>query len=130
VRDALTLRPMWARLRMDVNCGLRRGAWYRVDSLTPNETVVSVSGEPRPLARRLLEIRSVRPRRWTIVRQQTLFPRPPEWISGTYVVCPNCGGRMPLPPRMATRLSCVRCQGLFRIAWNETYLRASGESSS
>ena len=82
------------------------------------------------LARRLLEIRSVRPRRWTIVRQQTLFPRPPEWISGTYVVCPNCGGRMPLPPRMATRLSCVRCQGLFRIAWNETYLRASGESSS
>jgi hypothetical protein len=120
-----TTRPMWARLRLDVNCGLRRGAWYRVDSLSPFETIVSVSGEPRPLSRRLLEIRSARPRHWTIVRQRTAFPRPAEWPAAPYAVCPGCGSRVTLPPRRVTKLTCSRCLGSFRVAWDEAYLQAS-----
>ena len=50
-RSALTLCNMtqsreplpgqWARLNADQSCGLRRGAWYRVVRLTPDEAVLS-----------------------------------------------------------------------------------------
>src|SRR5436190_1957012 len=37
-----TLPGAWARLKQDVSCGLRRGAWYRVVGLTPEDAVLQV----------------------------------------------------------------------------------------
>src|SRR5438093_7180134 len=33
----------WGRVRIDAECPLRRGAWYRVTRLTSNEAVVDVN---------------------------------------------------------------------------------------
>ena len=32
--------PQWARVRGDVNCNVRRGAWYEVVRLSPEEVVL------------------------------------------------------------------------------------------
>src|SRR5207249_8790671 len=42
-----TLPGAWARLKQDVNCGLRRGAWYRVVGLTPEDAVLQVPRRER-----------------------------------------------------------------------------------
>ena len=44
-RDALP--GAWARLKQDVSCGLRRGAWYRVVGLTPEDAVLQVPRRER-----------------------------------------------------------------------------------
>src|SRR6266536_5503073 len=36
---------VWARLRVDTNCALRRGAWYRVLRLTRDQAVLQVTRE-------------------------------------------------------------------------------------
>lgn len=112
----------WARLRVDVNCALRRGAWYRVVRLTRDRAVLDVTDERVPVARRLVQTVYQEPRRWTVVP----LPRdavnvPAEW--GTrYTVCPACQARAPIadfPPEMA----CPQCRGVFAIAWDEHYLK-------
>src|SRR6266849_9766510 len=47
---------LWARLRDDVNCGLRRGAWYRVVQLTPGDAVVEVQRKRVNVPRAVLTI--------------------------------------------------------------------------
>jgi len=32
----------WARLRLEVDCGLRRGTWYRVTRFTPTDIFLDV----------------------------------------------------------------------------------------
>ena len=39
----------WARLESDVNCRLRRGAWYRVAGLTSAEATLDVNREQVPV---------------------------------------------------------------------------------
>ncbi len=46
--------PQWARVRGEMNCYIRRGAWYEVLRLTPEEVVLEVnrqylSGQPTEL---------------------------------------------------------------------------------
>ncbi len=36
----------WARLKADVKCALRKGAWYRILKLTSTEVVLDVRGKP------------------------------------------------------------------------------------
>ena len=36
------LQDAWARLQVDVNCGLRRGAWYPVLRITREDAVLEV----------------------------------------------------------------------------------------
>src|SRR5437667_12196977 len=58
----------WARLREDLRrCELRRGAWYPVLSVAPDEAVLVVRrrGVIIPLA--YLEITNTRPDRWTFL---------------------------------------------------------------
>src|SRR5438034_6581888 len=63
-----TLPGAWARLKQDVNCGLRRGAWYRVVGLTPEDAVLQVPRRERVrVPRRFLQTLFSRPRHWTVV---------------------------------------------------------------
>src|SRR2546428_10694672 len=64
-RDALP--GAWARLKLDVSCGLRRGAWYRVVGLTPEDAVLQVPRRERVrVPRRYLQTLFARPRHWTL----------------------------------------------------------------
>ena len=89
----------WARLRTALKCPLRRGAWYRVLSLTRLEVTVDVHGASVALPRSHVELRTVVPRDWTVVRTAE---------GSEYVVCPNCGHRAVLPLARVLKLTCPR----------------------
>ena len=110
----------WARLQVDVNCQLRRGAWYRVIRLAPGEVVLEVDRKPLPVPRSLLQLTSAPPRRWTVVpRPWNAVGLPPRW--NDYAVCPSCSNRAPLE-RRSSSIRCPQCNGLFDVAWDEPYL--------
>lgn len=113
----------WARLSTPVDCPLRRGAWYRVVSLTRLEAVVSVEGASISVARPFVEVRSVPPRDWTIVRPVLASRRVPDALESGYVVCPNCRTREVLPFAHVAKLRCPRCNELSPIAWDEDYFK-------
>lgn len=108
----------WARLHVDLNCQLRRGAWYRVVRLLPREVVLDVNGKPLTVLRSYLHVTSTPPSRWTVVsRPADALQLPAGW--GTeYGVCPGCRERAPLEGRPPSR-RCPRCNGLFEVAWDE-----------
>jgi len=118
-----TQQQNWARLRADYGCPLRRGAWYRVVSISPLEAVVDVDQKPVLLPREYLEIVNTRPSRWTVVQEPERSPRLPSEMSGRYAVCPSCRERMPLRGE-ATNLRCRRCNGVFEVGWGERYFDA------
>lgn len=121
-RDALP--GQWARLNADMSCGLRRGAWYRVVRLTPDEAVLQVPRrEQVRVPRRCVETLSNRPRHWTIVPRQRaaeVEPTPAGWHA-RYGVCPACRTRAPITG-YAVDMRCPSCGGVFTIAWEEKYL--------
>ena len=110
----------WARLRSDYGCPLRRGAWYRVLSVSPLEAVVDVDKKPVLLPREYVEIVADRPSRWTVVREVERSPRVPIEMTGRYAVCPSCRERMSLRGD-PTNLRCRRCNGVFEVGWGERY---------
>src|SRR5437879_2213050 len=98
----------WARLRLDVNRGLRRGAWYRVIRITDEGVMLDVNRTPVTLARTLLETVTVPPRRWSVVlrpRDAVCLPR--DW-GDRYLTCPGCRNRAPTRGHPPT-LGCPRC---------------------
>jgi mutator protein MutT len=99
----------------------RRGAWYRVVTVTRLEAVVDVQGESVSVALPFVELRTVPPREWTIVGAAE--GRGPANLQSGYVVCPNCRHRAVLPFTRVLKLQCSRCNQLFPIAWDEGYLQ-------
>jgi hypothetical protein len=118
----LDLHSRWARLRVDVNCGLRRGAWYPVVRFVKDRAVLDVTDDRVPVPRRLLQTVFAPPLQWSIVPlPDDAVNVPSEW--GTrYLVCPACQARAQLSGHPMDQ-SCPRCAGKFRIAWDERYLR-------
>ena len=115
------LRLAWARLRVEVDCGLRRGTWYRVTRFAPSEICLDVQQCSVAVPRRLLNLVVSRPTRWSVVpRQRDAAKLPPE-LGAPYAACSGCRARAPLQGR-PTKLSCPRCQGVFAVAWDERYL--------
>jgi hypothetical protein len=111
----------WARLSEDIDCGLRRGAWYRAVAVTPKEVLILVHGKERPFSRDTLEVIDNPPFRWTVVSGASNSGLiPVRWGKG-YVVCPGCRMRQ-LPLGRPQVLRCERCNGAFEIAWDEPYL--------
>jgi hypothetical protein len=112
----------WGRLQADVNCALRRGAWYRVTAIGGLEATVDVGRKAQSVPTFLLQIVSAPPRRWTVVpRPDGAVRMPREWTQ--YAVCPSCRERAALPARGRPRsLTCGRCRGEFHIDWSEGYL--------
>jgi hypothetical protein len=108
----------WARLKGDVKCALRQGAWYRILKLTPTEAVVDVKGKPISVSRGQLQLSPEPALYWSVVPSPKHAPRfPPAW-GPRYAVCPNCRERAKLEGRPAG-MRCNRCNGFFEIAWTE-----------
>jgi len=117
------LRLAWARLRLDVDCGLRRGTWYRVTRFTPSDIFLDVQHSPVAVPRRLLDLIIGRPTRWSVVPRPPDAAKLPPELGAPYAVCPGCRGRAPLQGSPA-KLTCPRCRGVFAVAWDERYLMA------
>jgi hypothetical protein len=114
----------WGRLQVDVNCQLRRGAWYRVTERAALKAVLDVNRQPLAVPRFLIEVISAPPRRWTVVpRPRNARVLPKEW-GASYAVCPSCRERAALRGR-PRQMECRRCRGRFEIAWEEAYLAAT-----
>ena len=112
--------PQWARVRGEMNCFIRRGAWYEVLRLTPEEVVIEVNRRPIRVERSSVQIVPLRPQRWSVVaRPRDSVDMPLSWGS-SYVVCPGCGHRQSLPGQ-PTELQCDKCGGVFVIGWDDPY---------
>ena len=109
----------WARLRVDLNLQMRRGAWYRIKDVGPLEAVVEVNRAALPVPAAFLQIVNAPPRRWTVVpRPRNAVRMPENWVR--YAVCPSCRERAGLVRHPAT-MDCPRCKGSFEIGWDEGY---------
>jgi hypothetical protein len=118
----------WARLREDVDCGLRRGAWYQTVARGWTEALLEVHGKQRSVPLRHLELVDVRPNWWTVVSgASNASVIPARWAKG-YAVCPQCSFRQ-LPVGHPSRLRCDDCSGVFDVAWNKPYLSTLGEDN-
>ena len=110
--------PRWARVRGDVNCSVRRGAWYEVLRLTPDAAIVEVGQRSVSIPRDLVQIAPIRPRRWSVVtRPYDAVDLPLAWGS-RYAVCPSCRHRMAVQHEQPT-LRCGRCGDTAEVAWHE-----------
>jgi hypothetical protein len=107
----------WARLKEDVGCDLRRGAWYKVVRLAPLEAVVDIKGKAVSVPRDAVELAPAPPLRWSVVPSPKAAPRYPRTWGPEYAVCPNCRDRAALVGNPA-RLRCARCNNLFEVAWD------------
>src|SRR5437870_8071893 len=113
--------PQWARLQVDVNCRVRRGAWYRVADLTSAEARLDVNREQIPVPRTSLKIVTAPPQHWTIVaRPHDARSLPVQW-GDKYAVCPGCRNRMELKGAPHT-MRCARCECVFRVGWEEWFI--------
>ena len=117
-------------MQADVDCALRRGAWYPVMAVGGSEATVDVGTKLQSVKRSLLQIVSAQPRRWTVVpRPAGAVGLPPECTR--YAVCPSCRERALLPEGGRPRsLTCGRCRGAFEIDWSERYLAGGRTSGS
>ena len=114
-------RPQWARVRGDLNCHVRRGAWYEVLRLTPDEAILEVVKRPFRVPRSSVQIVPLRPQRWSVVaRPSDAVMTPLSW-GPRYAVCPGCCNRTPLQGH-PTKIRCPRCAGVFAVAWDGPFL--------
>ena len=103
----------WARLRAECDVPLRRGAWYRVLSVSQFEVVVDVNQRAILVARPYVDVSSNPPSRWTVIDRGALMRVPVGW--GTwYAVCPSCRERVPVAGHPPV-LRCRRCKGEFPV---------------
>src|SRR5947208_16190694 len=86
----------WARLKADVKCALRKGAWYRILKLTPTEVLLDVKGKPVPMPRGQLQLSSEPALRWSVVPSPKHTARFPATWGPSYAVCPNWRHRVTL----------------------------------
>src|SRR5436190_13248933 len=92
----------WARLKADVKCALRKGAWYRILKLTSTEVVLDVRGKPLSVPRGQLQLSSEPALRWSVVPSPKQTARFPATWGASYAVCPNCRDRAKLEANPAT----------------------------
>jgi hypothetical protein len=103
---------------------LRQGAWYPVvfDG-DPEHVVLGVERGQAVVPRRLLEIRTDRPKLFTIVRRGRRQNNPAHGtradMGRTYAVCPISGHRVRLFG-MPTFARCPVCGHTAEVAWWET----------
>src|SRR2546422_11494882 len=108
--------PQWARVHGEMNCYIRRGAWYEVLRLTPEEVVLEVNRRPVRVERSALQIVPLRPQCWSVAaRPRDSVDMPMGWGS-PYVVCPGCSHRQDLSGH-ATQLLSEKSGGLCGIPW-------------
>src|SRR3989449_3040166 len=62
----------WARLKANIKCALRKGAWYRILKLTSADAVLDVKGKPVPVPRGSLQLSPTRSEEHTSELQSRL----------------------------------------------------------
>src|SRR5437588_12093059 len=103
------LQLAWARLRVEADVGLRRGAWYRVTRFTPSEVFLDVQRVPIGVPRRLLEVVLGRPLRCSVVPRPRDVSTLPAQLDSPYAVCPVCRTRA-APAGRAGQTASATCQ--------------------
>ena len=117
-REGSSPTGRWARLAaVVVRCPLRRGAWYPVVSLGPDEVVLEIRRRLLVVPKSHLEIVDGAPTRWTLVNR--------EW-GGPYAVCPNCAERIPASRELNKEMFCTQCNGSYEIERDTPYARRPG----
>jgi len=112
--------PQWARVQGNMNCHVRRGAWYEVLRLAADEAILAVDNRAFRVLRSSLQIVPERPQRWSVVaRPPDAVMVPLSWGS-RYAVCPGCCSRTSLQGQ-PTEIRCSRCDGVFAVAWDDRY---------
>src|SRR5438034_2553495 len=111
---------VWARLQADLNCNLRRGAWYRLIKADGLAALVDVRGKPVPVVRAFLQMSSTPPRKWTVVPRPRNVPRSVE-MGDRYLVCRPRRENKPLRGK-PSKVLCGRCTVEFAVDWDEHYL--------
>ncbi len=126
---------MWPTARLG-DVALRHGAWYPVLSGGATRVVLDVSGHRVAVPQEVLEVRSRRPDRFTVVYRTRHDPNPARGttadVGHVYAVCPMCACRVWIPsrPRVVTSgaagssgvesATCARCGHEGIVAWWET----------
>jgi len=116
-------RP-WAIARPFSRPAPRAGAWYPiVGDAGEQRVVLEIRGKRVAVMKKLLEIRSERPARFTVVTRPKDQPNPAtgtaQDLGNQYAVCPSCGTRVPLwsePPVV----TCGTCRHRGEVAYWET----------
>ena len=111
----------WARLRQDVDCGLRRGAWYRVVQFDRDEVILDMRRAPVAVPRHLVQVTLSRPALWSVVPPPRNATKLPSELGAPYAVCPVCGRRTAINDH-PLEMRCTRCYGVFPLGWDERYL--------
>jgi len=117
----------WARIRDEVRCRLRRGAWYPVLSAGSQAVVLDVRGMPLSMHQSYVELTFARPTRWSIVARPPDAVMMPESWGAWYAVCPGCGAREPVR-QLAGTMACTRCDQGFHIDWSASAPRLVGRT--
>ena len=108
----------WARLAVDANIRLRRGAWYKVLGEEGFDLIIEVNKRPVRALRALFEVRDRPVPRWTVVTSKVGKKTP---MGERYAVGPSCNERANLKGK-PKRMACPHCRSEFDVAWDETYL--------
>jgi hypothetical protein len=119
--------PVWARIRDDVRCRLRRGAWYPVLSAGPHAVVLDVRGMSLSVHQSYLELTFARPTRWSIVARTPEVVMMPESWGAWYAVCPGCGAREAVT-QVHGAMACTRCDQRFHIDWSADVSCVDGQT--
>lgn len=114
----------WARLQSEVNCSLRRGAWYRVADVTDAEAQLDVNRRRVSVPRAALKIVSNPPTTWSVVTRPRDAKSVPTMWGDKYAVCPACRNRAQLKGA-PQGMRCPRCSHMFRVAWEDWFIGAA-----
>src|SRR3989449_3249754 len=98
-RGTLMAGMRWARLQEDVDCKMRRGAWYRVTQVTGLKAIVEVNRQPLAVPSYAIEIVATPPRCWSVVPLPRRASRLATELGPRYGVCPSCRHRARLRQR-------------------------------
>lgn len=116
-------RP-WAIARPFSRPTPRAGAWYPIlGDADEQRVVLQIRGRKVAVLRRLVEIRSERPSRFSVVYRSPHEANPARGTASDlgrrYAVCPSCGSRLPLFHETPA-LTCGTCQHRGEVAYWET----------
>lgn len=117
----------WARvfpaLQRTFSKTLRRGAWYRiVQDEVPDRVTIVFDGSPHDVPRRLLEIRRLRPKHFSVINRvgyqhntsrQSLYN-----LGKRYAVCPRCSLRFAMWGQPEEK-TCPQCGHEGPVGWWE-----------
>src|SRR3989475_11007549 len=104
-RGTLMTGMRWARLQEDVDCKMRRGAWYRVTQVTGLKAIVEANRQPLAVPSYAIEIVATPPRCWSVVPLPRRAPRLATQLGPRYGAAPSC----PPPPPLEQRAPATTC---------------------